>query len=433
MPVPTRRLAVVALLVGVVCVPTGSWFALVAANVVLLGVVAVDAVLAAPPGSIGVRRDVPPIIALHQRARLTWTVTNPHARAIRVRFADELPPSLKAGVRGTALAVAPRTSLDVRTSVQPARRGRFVIAEIVVRVDGPLRLVARQARHREPTVLRVYPVFKSRDEAELRVNKARTLEAGLRSTRGRGGGTDFDQLREYTPDDEFRRIDWAATARTGKAIVRDYRAERNQVVINLLDNGRVMTGRVDDVPRVEHAMDAVMMLTTISTRLGDRAGLVAFDRRVRSVVNPGPGRLQLGRVIEAMYDLQPQLAESDYRGAFTETLARFRRRTMLVIYTDLVEQAVGETLLPALPLIARQHLVVIAAVTDPDVTRWAASPAADGAEAYRKAAAVATLEERRRTTAQLRSRGATVIDAPPAQLAGRLADAYFQVKATGSL
>ena len=155
--------------------------------------------------------------------------------------------------------------------------------------------------------------------------------------------------------------------------MRTYRAERNQTVIILLDNGRVMAGRVADVPRVEHAMDAAMMLTAVATRLGDRAGLVAFDRDVRAVVAPGHGRDQLGLVTEAMYELEPGLAESDYRGAFATTLARFRRRALLVVLTDLVEQAVGESLLPALPLISRNHLVVVAAVRDPEVVRWAAA------------------------------------------------------------
>lgn len=433
MPIPTRRLAIVALVVGVLCVPIGSWLALLAANVVLVGIALVDVVLTPAPASIGIARTLAPVVALHQRTTLTWTLTNPHPRAWWVRFDDELAPSLKAAARGARVQVPAHAGLDVRTRLQPARRGRFLISEVVVRVDGPLGLTSRQQRRRVPGVLRVHPLFKSRDEAELRIVRARALEVGLRSARGRGGGTDFDQLREYVPDDEFRRIDWAATARTGRAIVRDYRAERNQVVISLLDNGRVMAGRVDDVPRVEHAMDAVMMLTTVATRLGDRAGLVAFDRAVRAVVTPGPGRLQLGRVIEAMYDLEPQLAESDYRSAFAETLGRFRRRSMLVVFTDLVEQAVGETLLPALPLITRQHLVVVAAVTDPDVVRWATGAARDGHEAYRKAAAVATLEARRRATARLRAGGATVIDAPPHRLAGLLADAYLEVKATGSL
>jgi uncharacterized protein (DUF58 family) len=433
MPIPTRRLALVAVAVAAISVPFASWTLFAVGNVVLVAVALLDASLAPRPDSIAIERHVAPVVALFAKVPFTWTVHNPHGRRVQVRFADEMAPSLRAGVRGTEVRIAARSTVDVRTHCTPMRRGRFVIADLAVRVAGPLGLAARQATRHEPVVLRVHPLFPSRDEAELRVRQARVAEVGLRSTRGRGGGTDFDQLREYTPDDQFRRIDWAATARTGKAVVRDYRPERNQSVISLLDNGRVMAGRVDDVPRVEHAMDAVMMLTTLATGLGDRAGLVAFDRDVRSVVNPAPGRLQLTHVIEAMYDLDPVLSESDYRGAFAATLARFRRRSMLVLFTDLVEQAVGETLLPALPLIARHHLVVVAAVTDPDVARWAAESAHDGAEAYRKAAALSALEERRRTTAQLRAKGATVVDAPPELLATRLADTYLSVKATGAL
>src|SRR5204862_4906045 len=191
------------------------------------------------------------------------------------------------------------------TTIRPSRRGRFSPTEVVLRVEGPLRLVARQGRRRLPGVLRVYPPFDSRDEAELRVDKARILEVGLRSAQGRGGGTEFDSLREYSVDDEFRRIDWAATARAARPIVRTYRAERNQTVVLLLDAGRLMAGRVDDVPRLDHAMDAVMMLTAVATRLGDRAGLVAFDEGVRAMVGPGHARGQLARVTEAVYTLEP--------------------------------------------------------------------------------------------------------------------------------
>ena len=128
------------------------------------------------------------------------------------------------------------------------------------------------------------------------------------------------------------------------------------------------------------------------------------------------------------------LAESDYRGAFAETLARFRRRAMLVVFTELAEQAVAETLLPALPLIARDHLVVVASVRDPEVARLGAGHARPSrGAAYRKAAAVAALDERRRTVARLRGLGATVVDAPPGRLAPDLADAYLRVKATGRL
>ena len=433
MPIPTRRLALVALVAAVVVVALDrvvGFFVVVGA----LAVVAlVDWALATRPGVITIERDLPEVIGLGAVGEVLWEVANPTGRTQHLAFSDELAPSLGAATRRARVTVPAAGSAVVRTRIQPTRRGRFLIATLTVRVDGPLGLASRQAARQHRSVLRVYPPFRSRDEAELRINRARILEVGLRSAQGRGGGTEFDQLREYSVDDEFRRIDWSATARLGKAIVRTYRAERNQTVISLLDNGRVMAGRVDDVPRVEHAMDAVMMMTAVATRLGDRAGLVVFDREVRAVVAPGHGRNQLGLVTEAMYQLEPVLAESDYLGAFATTLARFRRRAMLVVFTDLVEQAVGETLLPALPLISRNHLVVVAAVQDPDVVRWAVTTPTDGAGAYRKAAAVAALDERRRTTARLRGLGATVVDAPPGKLAPLLADAYLKVKATGRL
>jgi uncharacterized protein (DUF58 family) len=265
----------------------------------------------------------------------------------------------------------------------------------------------------------------------LTVSVADQLAPSLRA--GRRRGTDFDQLRDYTPDDESRRIDWAATARTGRPIVRTYRAEQNQVVVTLLDNGRVMAGQVAGVPRVEHAMDAAMALTSVAARLGDRAGLVAFDATVRAVVPPGTGARQVGRVADVFPELYPVLAESDYAGAFADTLARFRRRALLVVLTDLVEQAMLESLLPALPLIASRHRVIIAAVHDPAVVRWARMAPADAEEAYRAAAAVDALEERNRSAARLRGLGATVVDAEPGQLAGKLCDIYLDVKATGAL
>lgn len=434
--VPTRRLAALAALASLVVLvlPGDSLLTpLLAVDGLLLAVAVVDGMAAVDPRRLQIERDLPPVLVLRSEGTLRWTVRNPTDRRLRISLADELAPSLAASTRRLRGTVPAGARLVGTATLRPSRRGRFDLREVVVRVDGPLGLGARQRTVHQSVVLRVHPVFASRAEAELRINRARILEVGLRSAKGRGGGTEFDQLREYGVDDEVRRIDWAATARAGKAMVRTYRAERNQTVLLLLDNGRVMAGRVADVPRVEHAMDALMCLTTVATRLGDRCGLVVFDRDVRSVLPAHAGRDQLGRVAEAMYALEPVLAESDYRGAFTEALARFRRRSLIVLFTDLVEQAVGESLLPALPLLVRHHLVVIAAVRDPDVTGWASRSPQDADEAYRAAAATTALAERDRTVARLRGLGAVVVDAPAGELAPRLADTYLDLKARGSL
>jgi len=430
-PVPTRRLAAVALALAAAALVVGD--ALWVLDAALVAAAVADWALAVRPGDVDVERDAPAVVVLGGAGELTWRLRNRASRRVRVRVADELAPSLGAGHRRVTVDLPARGVATVRTALRPTRRGRYAPSEVVVRTEGPLGLVARQRRRELPGLIRVHPPFRSRREAELRIEQGRILEVGLRSARGRGSGTDFDQLREYGPDDDHRRIDWAATARTGRPIVRTYRAERNQVVVVLLDTGRTMAGQVAGVPRLEHALDAALCVTAVASRLGDRAGLLAFDADVRALVPPAAGGRQLGRVTEALYDLEPRLVEADVRGAFGAAVARFRRRSLLVLLTDLVEQSVGEQLLPALPLVARHHLVVVGAVQDPQVVAWADGPAEDAEAAYRKAAAVGALAARAGATARLRSVGVVVVDAPPGRLAPMLTDAYLDAKATGRL
>jgi uncharacterized protein (DUF58 family) len=372
------------------------------------------------------------MINLGSRGTVSWTVSNPLGRPLVVRLSDELAPSLRASARRARVRAPAHRSVTLSASLAPARRGRFAPAEIVVRVEGPLGLMARQSARRLPAELRVYPSFGSRRQAELRIERARILEIGVRSARSRGGGTEFDQLREYGIDDDSRRIDWAATARADRPIVRTYRAERNQRLLSLLDNGRTMAGQVAGVARVEHAIDAVMMLTSVASRMGDMAGLVAFDSHIRAVVPPRSGQGQLARVTENLYDLEAQLTQSDYRSAFTEVLVRFQRRAMLCLFTELDEGLI-DSLLPSLPLIARTHLLVVATVRDPAVASWAAGAPSDIEDAYRTAAAVAALRRRQELARLLHAGGAIVVDALPGQLGPAVTDAYLNVKATGRL
>ena len=409
------------------------WWALLAVNAILLAVVVVDALAAPGVSSFEVTRGMPAVVVAGHRAALTWTVRNRGRRRARVALADELPPSLNAMTRRARVRLEAGAVGTVTTSMQPSRRGRFALDAVTVRVSGPLGLGARQRRVEVADVLRVHPPFRSRKDAELRIRKARQLEIGLRSSRGTGGGSEFEQLREYTADDEFRSIDWGATARSGKAIVRTYRPERNQTVLVLLDSGRLTAARVGDVPRIEHEMDAVMMLGAVATSLGDKVGLLVFDAVVRSIVPAARHHDQVTRMTEAMFDVQPALAESDYRGAFTAMLARFRRRSLVVILTELSEQAVEERLVPALPLLLKRHVVVVGAVRDPDLVEWSAREPVRAPDAYLRAAALAAQLEHERAAARLKGMGVTVVDAPPGRLASRLADTYLNVKSTGRL
>ncbi len=394
-------------------------------NVVLLVLAAVDIALALSPARLEVGRDLPRQVALGATSRSALIVRNPTGRTARLAVADELAPSLRADTRRWRVVVPGRSEARIDTRIRPGRRGAFAPTRVTLRCIGPLRLAARQATIDVPGQLKVVPSFPSRADAELRLAQARRLELGVRTVRLPGTGTDFDQLRDYSPDDDFRRIDWAATARAARPVVRTYRAERNQTIVVLIDVGRTTAGRVDDVPRLEHLLDATFALVTVATGLEDGVGVVAYDDRVRASVPPSHRPDQLARIVDAVYDLEPALVETDHRGALAHLKARHRRTTTVVIATDLAEATVSQTLLPALPIALRDSRVMVLAVRDPEVEGWADAPADDDEAAFLRAAATSALDERARLAARLRGLGVTVVDAPPGQLAGRLVDAYL--------
>ncbi len=455
-PVPTVRLAVLLALASVAVlllpdlgqtsvlgVTIDDRFLLV--NAVGLGVAVFDFSLAPNPGSVMITRVHPAAVTMGHEANIEWTLSRDHrvrgpiaglAAKRRVWLADELAPSLGAETRRVAMTMPPHGAVSARITIRPGRRGRFALSELVLRCSGPLGLLLKQRRRVVRTSLRVLPQFRSAKEAELTLHRARLLEVGLRSARGRGGGTDFDSLRELTPDDETRRVDWAATARSARPIVRTYQAEQNQNVLVLLDSGRVMAAQVEGVPRLEFGMDGAMLLAELATGLGDRMGLLVFDRTVHTAVQPSHRRAQRSAVSEAVFDLEPALAESDYRSMVTLVAGRYRRRSLLVLITELVEEVVEEFLLPTLPLLLRTHLVVVAAVRDPQIDAWAAgrgSGEPNPEEGFRRAAAIAEQEARRRVAAKLRAKGAIVVDAVPDGFATALGDAYLKAKAIGRL
>ncbi len=435
-PVPTVWFAALVAASGLALFawPGRSWVALGVVEVLLVLVFVADAVLCVAPRRIDVQREIDESVTLGEETTLTWLVANRAARLARVTVTDALWPSLQAERRRVSATLRAGARLRAKSVLRPSRRGRFPLRDVTVRVEGPLRLVSRQATRAVEGGVRVMPAYPSREDVQRRIRTPRVLEVGLRSIRTSGGGTEFDQLRDYRPDDEFRRIDWPSTVRLQRTIVKQYRAERNQNIVLLLDNGRVMAGTVGGVPRVEHAMDAALGVVQAATKLGDRVGMLAFDRQVRSILVPTNGKSQLGRAAEAMYMLEPDYSESAYQVAFNDATARFRRRSLFIVLTDLVEAVVEQALLPALPTITRRHLVVVAAVQDPAVTAWAAGGAHRWAsEAYREAAAVNVLHERARAIARLRAAGAMVVDAAPGQLATELVDKYLEVKASGRL
>lgn len=430
-----------ALLAALGSLPVGilapSWTGMLAVNAPLSLAILCDYALAAPVRTLRFTRSGDTSVRLGDAADVQLTVTNSSRRRLRAQLRDAWPPSSwptgteQAASRHT-LTVPPGEQRRLTTVLRPTRRGDRQAERITVRSYGPLGLAARQGNHRVPWTVRVLPPFASRKHLPSRLARLRELD-GRTSVLTRGEGTEFDSLRAYVPGDDTRSIDWRATARQSAVAVRTWRPERDRHILIVLDTGRTSAGRVGDVPRLDAAMDATLLLTALATRAGDRVDLLAYDRRVRARVQ---GRTSAGDVLATVVDtlasLEPELVETDARGLSTTALSAAPRGSLIVLLTSLEAAPIEEGLLPLLPQLTQRHTVLLAAVSDPRIEEMAKARGTVDA-VYDAAAGTQAQAERRSTAEKLQRHGVVVVDATPDTIAPALADAYLALKAAGRL
>ncbi|WP_320782694.1 DUF58 domain-containing protein [Streptomyces sp. CRN 30] len=434
---PTGRAALLAALGSL---PVGvwepGWTGILAVNAPIALACACDYALAAPVRRLRLSRAGDTTVRLGDTAEVTLTVTNPSNRSLRARLRDAWPPSTwQPGTEISAsrhrLTVPPGERRRVTTRLRPTRRGDRLADRVTIRSYGPLGLFTRQATHKVPWTVRVLPPFTSRKHLPSKLARLRELD-GRTSVLIRGQGTEFDSLREYVPGDDTRSIDWRATARQTTVAVRTWRPERDRHILVVLDTGRTSAGRVGDAPRLDASMDAALLLAALASRAGDRVDLLAYDRRVRALVQGRTSNDVLPSLVSAMATLEPELVETDARGLTATALRTAPRSSLIVLLTTLDAAPIEEGLLPVLPQLTQRHTVVVASVADPHVARMATSRGTTES-VYEAAAAAQAQAERDRTADQLRRHGVTVVDATPEDLAPALSDAYLALKSAGRL
>ncbi|MFG2142551.1 DUF58 domain-containing protein [Streptomyces sp. NPDC048650] len=413
-----------------------SWLGVLTVQLVLLIAILCDLALAAPVRKLHFTRTGDTTVRLTGEAHTHLTITNLDRRTLRAQIRDAWPPSSFAP--GSDIP-ASRHSVDIpgserrrlTTTLRPTRRGDHHAVRVTVRSHGPLGLAARQGSHQVPWTLRVLPPFTSRRHLPGKLARLRELD-GRTSILTRGEGTEFDSLRDYAPGDDTRSIDWRASARQQTLAVRTWRPERDRRILLVLETGRTSAGRVGDIPRLDAAMDAALLLAALATRAGDRVDLLAYDRRVRASVQGRTALDLLPALTNALAPLEPELVEADARGLAATIHRRTPHRSLVVLFTGLDPAPVEEALLPVLPSLTQRNEVIVAAVADPRIEEMAAARHTPQA-IYAAAAAEQSRAARHRIADRLRHHGITVVDSTPDHLAPDLADAYLTLKSAGRL
>jgi uncharacterized protein (DUF58 family) len=450
---PTRRLFALLLLAAPIGALGGSFvlLAVAIASSALLAA-AVDWYLAGDGRRIRVSRQLPSDkLSLGAWNPVEIHLDNPTRRRQSVTVREQAPPNFEldqplvftralepAADRGDSAA-----GHTIRYHVRPPRRGDATFGDLYLRTDGPLGLVRRAFRQTNTgQAVRVYPNLRELQRYDLLVRRGLEAQAAGRPVRIAGASTEFERVREYLPDDDFRRINWKATARRGQPLVNQYEAERSQNLVLLLDAGRSMAALADpplddeerpaaSLTKLDRALNTALLLAHVASQRGDRVALLAYDDDVRVFVPPQRGHRALLATVQALYNLRAEPVEPDHGLAFDFLAQRNLRRSLVVLFTDLVDRVSSTALAAHVLRAARQHMVVCVTLADPNLRRPAELRPADGRMLYEKMVAQQLLDERASVLAGLAAHGVLTLDADADSLNPRLISAYLELKARG--
>ena len=372
--------------------------------------------------------------AVNAEIEVRIEITNRTPRNISLIVKDEQPPEMKlSGARGARLAVDGQTSASLVYSLTPPKRGQFQFGLIAVRYLSRWRLVWRDTFAGEATTVKVYPNMRRAREAELKALGARSFVAARRKSQWRGEGRDFESMRDYVRGDEMRHISWTATARRGKLVTRQYQMERDQTILIALDAGRLMTARIENETKLDSAVHAALALMSAAARAGDNAGLLVFGRRIKAYLPPKRGAEHLDAALEALYAIEPEMIEPSYSRAFEFISANSRRRSLVVVLTDLVDEEGSSELLRSLKLLRPRHLPLVVTIADRDLKAVVRESPENEREMFTQSVAEEIIHLREAALRLVEAQGGLALDVTAAVLAPKLLETYLRVKERGML
>jgi len=436
LPYVTPRAALIAGAPALVLPFVSGWWAWAVALAWLLGVgMLIAADLRATPrsGEVEVTRELPERLSIGVPNPVTLRVTNRSRFVANLRI-RETPPAGFSGERAIGPVELPaREEREFALAFTPPARGSYRFGDVGVRAIGPLGLGGRQLAIPRADECRVYPDITAVRRYALLARRGALLDTGIKAIRYAGVGTEFESLREYRAGDGYRDIDWKATARRGAPIIRRFEAERSQTIVIAIDTGRLMTPIVDGLSKLDRAINAALLLSYLAVESGDLVGLLVFGRDVVRYLPPKKGHRQFLAILEALHAVEGVVEEPDYGRALSYLAARLSKRSLLVLFTDLLGTEPSKRLLAVLGGLSPRHLPLVLTQRNRVIEARTRAGVHTESDAFASAVAEGVVRDKAEALRTLTTRGAMALDVDPGQLSVVAVNRYLEVKARGRL
>lgn len=413
---------------GVAAVP-GTAIALTGTDLILLGLLVVDS-WRVRAHRVTIERHMDDRLSIGRTNTITLTVTTGDRPSV-LQIRDSYPPNFAATPADFEVSLPAHSRHTLTYTVFPPARGDYQWGNIFMRQLGSQGLSWHRWSVPQAKTVAVFPDLIGLRSLSIRL----TLQASgtIRRTRRQGMGTEFAELRDYNTGDDPRLIDWKATARRNRPLVRVLEPEQEQTLLILLDRGRLMTAMVEGIQRFDWGVNAALSLALAAIRRGDRVGLGVFDREMHCWVPPDRGSAQLPRLLTRLTPLKPVLLEPDYVEAVSFVTRQQTRRSLVVLLTDIIDKTASSEVLAAMARLSPRYLPFCVALRDPLIDRQAQRVSDQIEAAYERAVALDVLNQRQIALETLKQQGVLILDAPANQLSDLLVERYLMLKARSQL
>ncbi|QDV10757.1 hypothetical protein CA51_06110 [Rosistilla oblonga] len=409
---------------------TDAWaYAVIAVDAVILVVGLVDYLML--PGSRGLtaQRQLVRTASIGAPTSVDLTVINRGPRSLRGSVRDDLPEGFLSSPEQHPLTLPSRSQLTFRRRLTPMRRGVAELTTVYLEVVSGLRLWRRHIELPCESKLNVYPDMKQLSDYALLARQDRLSLIGVRQSRRIGQDNDFERLRDYSRDDNYRHIDWRTTARRNKLTVRQFQTDQSQRVIFMLDCGRMMTNEHDGMTLLDHALNSFLMMAHVALARGDAVGMLCFSDRIHAYIPPRTGKAQMNRLLQAGFNQFPQLVESRFDKAFLYLSNHCKQRSLVVMATNVIDEVNAGQVTDYLSNLVGKHLPLGILLRDHQLFDAADHPSNDPQRLYRAAAAAEILCWRNQVIQDMKHAGVLAMDLFPEQMTAPLVNQYLEIKA----
>lgn len=398
-------------------------------NLACAALLIIDYFISPEESSIEVERLGDEKLSIYEKETISFSIYNKNNYEIYIEIKDEMPEFyFEASKKVMKGKVPPHEKRIFQYVVEPKKRGAFTFKNVYIKYEGKLKLCMKMFKLNLERDYKVYPNIKNLRKYRLTITNNRNLKEGQRNLKMLGKGTSFESLREYVPGDEYRKINWKATARGQRPIVNQYEPEKNQHVYIFVDSGRPMSYTVRGNRKLDFAINTSLVLSDVVNQNGDKSALLLFNTEVNNMIMPGKGSGHRNKILEALYHIESTNQTSNYDEAFYYFKKNERHRSIIFLFTDFETVEEAENMLKVLPIISKNNLVVIILIKNESIENIASSRINNTEDLFNKGVALELIDERKKIISLLNRKGVLCIECEAEKLEYTAVNKYIQVK-----